>query len=114
LEKAFEAHGLLLDEDQPLLPDPTTFDWEGSMYADLKLSQRCLDLAAEHGVSPTVAFYLETGIGGVPLNGFCANPNLEKHGLVVNGDSPELHEFQERTTQYVRLSYGMTPPPREQ
>jgi aspartate/methionine/tyrosine aminotransferase len=112
LERAFEAHGSLLDDDQPLLPDPTGFDWEGSMYADLKLSQRCLDLAAEYGVSPTVAFYLETGIGGVPLNGFCANPNLEKHGLIVNGDAPELREFQERTTHYVRLSFGMTPPPK--
>ena len=112
LERAFAAHGPLIDQDQPLLPDPIGFDWEGSMYADLKLSQRCLDLAAEHGVSPTVAFYLETGIAGVPLDGFCRNPNLEKHGLVVNGDSPELQEFQERTTQFVRLSFGMTPPPK--
>jgi aspartate/methionine/tyrosine aminotransferase len=112
LERIFEAHGDLLHPEQPLLPDPVTFDWEGSMYADLQLSDRCHDLAAGHGVSPTVGFYLETGVAGVPLDGFCRNPNLEKHDLVVNGDAPELKEFQTRTTRFVRLSFGMTPPPR--
>lgn len=111
LERIFEDHRELLHPEQPLLPDPVTFDWEGSMYADLQLSDRCHELAAGHGVSPTVCFYLETGAAGVPLDGFCRNPNLEKHGLVVNGDSPELKEFQDRTTRFVRLSFGMTPPP---
>ena len=64
-------------------------------------------------MSPTVAFYLETGIGGVPLDGFCRNANLVRHGLVVNGDSPRLAELQEEARKYVRLSFGMTPPPRE-
>ena len=83
------------------------------MYAVPRLSGRCRELGGEIGVSPTVAFYLETGIGGVPLNGFCSNPNLERHGLVVNADSPRLAEFQEETRNFVRLSFGMTPPPRE-
>ncbi len=113
LERIFKRYGEFLDADQPLLPDPEGFDWEGSMYADLQLSQRCLELAAGKGVSPTVAFYLETGVAGVPLDGFCRNPNLEKHGLVVNGDDPGLKAFQERTSRFVRLSFGMTPPPRE-
>jgi aspartate/methionine/tyrosine aminotransferase len=112
LEAAFDAHAGLLDVRQPLLPDPEGYDWEGSMYADLQLSEHCHRLAAERGVSPTVAFYLETGIGGVALDGFCRNPNLERHGLVVNGDDPALREFQEYTTRFVRLSFGMTPPPR--
>jgi len=113
LEETFERHRELLDTEQPLLPDPETFDWEGSMFADLRLSQHCCEIAEQHGVSPTVAFYLETGIGGVPLNGFCGNPNLERHGLVVNGDSQRLKAFQEETRRYVRLSFGMTPPPRD-
>jgi len=83
------------------------------MYAVPRLSERCRELGEEFGVSPTVAFYLETGIGGVPLEGFCRNPNLERHGLVVNADSPRLKEFQEEACNYVRLSFGMTPPPRE-
>lgn len=83
------------------------------MYADPRLSERCRKLADESGVSPTVAFYLETGIAGVPLEGFCRNPNLERHGLVVNADSPRLTEFQEEARKYVRLSFGMTPPPSE-
>jgi len=83
------------------------------MYAVPRLSERCRELGEEFGVSPTVAFYLETGIGGVPLDGFCRNPNLERHGLVVNGDSPRLAEFLEEARKYVRLSFGMTPPPRE-
>ena len=112
LRQAFDRYGELLDSEQPLLPDPETFDWEGSMYADLRLSQRCREIAEDHGVSPTVAFYLETGIGGVPLDGFCRNPNLERHGLVVNGVSQRLKEFQEEASNYVRLSFGMTPPPR--
>jgi hypothetical protein len=111
MERAFERFGELLADDQPLLPDPETFDWEGSMYADPKLSPTCRDLAAEAGVSPTVAFYLETGIGGVPLEGFCNNPNLVRHGLIVNADSERLQAFQEETRKYVRLSFGMTPPP---
>jgi aspartate/methionine/tyrosine aminotransferase len=109
---AFERYPDLFASEQPLLPDPQGFDWEGSMYADPKLSQRCCGLADEMGVSPTVAFYLETGIGGVPLEGFCRNPNLERHGMVVNGDSPQLRSFQEEARRYVRLSFGMTPPPR--
>jgi len=83
------------------------------MYAVPRLSERCRELGGEFDVSPTVAFYLETGIGGVPLDGFCRNPNLERHGLVVNADSPRLKEFQEEARNYVRLSFGMTPPPRE-
>jgi hypothetical protein len=103
----------LLDHDQPLLPDPTGFDWEGSMYADLRLSEHCADLAEQSGVSPTVGFYLETGIAGVPLEGFCSNPNLKKHGLIVNDGDPALAKFQENARRFVRLSFGMTPPPRE-
>ena len=38
LEKIFDVYGEFLDADQPLLPDPVGFDWEGSMYADLQLS----------------------------------------------------------------------------
>jgi len=112
LAQAFETYRDLLAPDQPLLPDPETFDWEGSMYAVLHLSDRCCDLAQEAGVSPTVAFYLETGIGGVPLNGFCRNRNLERHCLVVNGDSERLAAFQKHAERFVRLSFGMTPPPR--
>jgi aspartate/methionine/tyrosine aminotransferase len=111
LESAFEAHGNLLASQQPLLPDPKGFDWEGSMYADLRLSRQCHELAERYGASPTVAFYLETGIGGVPLDGFCRNPNMERHGLVANANSSELREFQQHTTKFVRLSFGMTPPP---
>jgi aspartate/methionine/tyrosine aminotransferase len=110
---AFERYGDLFDGDQPLLPDPETFDWEGSMYADPRLSSRCREMADASDVSPTVAFYLETGIGGVPLEGFCRNPNLERHGMVVNADSRRLKEFQEEARNYVRLSFGMTPTPRE-
>ena len=112
LAQIFDRFRKLLDPEQPLLPDPEGFDWEGSMYADLRLSDHCCELAAGYDVSPTVAFYLETGIGGVPLDGFCRNPNLERHGLVVNGDSPRLAAFQEEAQKYVRLSFGMTPPPR--
>jgi aspartate/methionine/tyrosine aminotransferase len=113
LERIFDAYGEYLDDDQPLLPDAASFDWEGSMYADLKLSPRCVELAADRQVPPTVAFYLETGVAGVPLDGFCRNPNLERHGLVVNGDAPELASFQEWASRFVRLSFGMTPPPRQ-
>jgi aspartate/methionine/tyrosine aminotransferase len=111
LSEAFEKYGDLLDAEQPLLPDPVGYDWKGSMYADLRLSDRCQELADEYGVAPTVAFYLETGIAGVPLDGFCRNGNLERHGLVVNGDSQRLVDFQRETRNYVRLSFGMTPPP---
>jgi aspartate/methionine/tyrosine aminotransferase len=111
LREIFAEHADLLHEQQPLLPDPVDFDWEGSMYADLQLSGRCLELAEDRGVSPTVAFYLETGIGGVPLDGFCRNPNLERHGLLVNAEDPRLAEFLEHAARFVRLSFGMTPPP---
>ena len=113
LRGAFVSFRELLDHDQPVLPDPTGFDWAGSMYADLRLSNRCVRLADEAGVSPTVAFYLETGIAGVPLEGFCSNPNLVRHGLILNEDQAELAQFQEHARRYVRLSFGMTPPPRE-
>ena len=113
MRDAFDRFGEFMAEEQPLLPDPENFDWEGSMYAVPKLSSRCREMADEGGVSPTVAFYLETGIGGVPLEGFCRNPNLERHGLVVNADSKRLKAFQEEARKYVRLSFGMTPPPRE-
>jgi hypothetical protein len=109
---AFDRYRELFDTDQPLLPDPQNFDWEGSMYANPRLSVRCRELADAAEVSPTVAFYLETGIGGVPLEGFCRNPNLERHGFVFNAGSPRLAKFQEEACKYVRLSFGMTPPPR--
>ncbi len=113
LKEAFERYPALFDPEQPLLPDPDGFDWEGSMYAVPRLSVRCRELADELQLSPTVAFYLETGIGGVPLEAFCRNPNLERHGLVVNGESERLVEFQEEARKFVRLSFGMTPPPRK-
>jgi aspartate/methionine/tyrosine aminotransferase len=112
LEEAFDRWGDLLDDDQPLLPDPRTYNWEGSMYAVPQFSDRCREKAAKRGFSPTVGFYLETGIGGVPLDGFCRNPNLEKHGLLVNHDSEELKAFQQHASRFVRLSFGMTPPPK--
>jgi aspartate/methionine/tyrosine aminotransferase len=112
LEDAFSKWGDFLDHDQPLIPDPVTFDWEGSMYAVPKLSELCRERAASRNLSPTVAFYLDTGIGGVPLEGFCRNRNLDRHGLVINADLDELRAFQEHASQFVRLSFGMTPPPR--
>ncbi len=112
LERAFADHRDLLDPEQPLLPDSVGFDWPGSMYADLRLSDRCLEIARANQVSATVAFYFETGIGGVPLEGFCSNVNLVRHGLVVNADDPALQDFQREASRYVRLSFGMTPPPR--
>jgi aspartate/methionine/tyrosine aminotransferase len=112
LERIFDRHRDLFDADQPVLPDPVGFDWEGSMYADLRLSEQTLDLARQRGVPPTVALYLETGVGGVPLDGFCRNPNLTRHDLVVNAGSPELEAFTDEASRYVRLSFGMTPPPR--
>lgn len=112
MHDAFDRFGRFMDEEQPLLPDPENFDWEGSMYADPKLSPLCREIGDQGGFSPTVAFYLETGIAGVPLEGFCRNPNLERHGLVVNAESKELRAFQEEARKYVRLSFGMTPPPR--
>ena len=112
MRSAFDQYPALFAAEQPMLPDPESFDWEGSMYADPRLSGKVLELADERGVSPTVAFYLETGIGGVPLEGFCRNLNLERHGLVVNADSDGLKAFQEEARRFVRLSFGMTPPPR--
>jgi len=108
---AFEHHSALLDAEQPVLPDPVGFDWPGSMYAVLRLSELCLEAAQGHEVSPTVAFFLETGFAGVPLSGFCVNPNLARHGLVVNADDERLKAFQAESQRYVRLSFGMTPPP---
>jgi aspartate/methionine/tyrosine aminotransferase len=113
MRQASARHPELFHHRQPLLPDPVGFDWEGSMYAVPRLSDSCCALAESRELSPTVAFYLETGIGGVPLDGFCRNPNLERHQLVVNGDDPRLRSFQEEARRYVRLSFGMTPPPRE-
>ncbi|MDX2438254.1 MAG: pyridoxal phosphate-dependent aminotransferase [Acidobacteriota bacterium] len=113
MHQAFDRFGQFMAEEQPLLPDPENFDWQGSMYAVPKLSPQCCQMAEESQVSPTVSFYLETGIGGVPLDGFCRNPNLERHGLVVNADSKRLEAFLEESRKYVRLSFGMTPPPRE-
>ena len=112
MRQAFDRNGDLFADHQPLLPDPEGFDWEGSMYADPRLSEKCCEIAARQDISPTVALYLETGIGGVPLEGFCRNPNLARHGLVVNAESERLLAFQEETRNYVRLSFGMTPPPR--
>ncbi len=111
LERLFDRYRDLLDPWQPVLPDPTGFDWEGSLYAVVRLSDRCLELASEQGIPPTVAFYLETGYAGVPLSGFCGNANLRRHGLLVNGGEATLTSFQEESTRYVRLSFGMTPPP---
>ena len=111
LAQAFERWGHLLDEAQPALPDAETFNWRGSMYAVPQLGPRCVSLAAEREVSPTVAFYLESGIAGVPMQGFCRNPNLERHGLVINSGDPALVEFTELMGRFVRLSFGMTPPP---
>jgi aspartate/methionine/tyrosine aminotransferase len=112
LEDAFDTWGESFDDAQPLLPDPKTFDWEGSMYAVPQLSDHCRDIAAERGLSPTVGFYLDSGIGGVPLDGFCRNQNLVRHGLLVNDGSEELTAFQEHASRFVRLSFGMTPPPK--
>ncbi len=112
LQEAFSNHSHLLDSEQPVIPDPFGFNWDGSMYADLRLSDECIEIAEKTGVSPTVAFYLETGIGGVPLDGFCRNPNLERHGMVLNADDPKLEAFVKSASRYVRLSFGMTPPPR--
>ena len=113
LKDAFNKWGAYFDDEQPLLPDPKDFDWEGSMYAVPQLSDHCRDLAAERELSPTVGFYLDSGIGGVPLDGFCRNPNLEKHGLLVNCESEELKAFQKHAARFVRLSFGMTPPPKK-
>jgi len=111
LADAFSRWGELLDQRQPLLPDPVGYDWPGSMYAVLRLSERCLEVARAEQVPPTVAFYLESGIAGVPLDGFCRNPNLLRHGLLVNADDPVYREFVDEASRYVRLSFGMTPPP---
>jgi len=112
LREAFDNWGAYFDEEQPLLPDPKTFDWEGSMYAVPQLSDHCRSKAAERDLPPTVGFYLDSGIGGVPLDGFCRNPNLERHGLLVNAGSDELEAFQKHASRFVRLSFGMTPPPK--
>jgi aspartate/methionine/tyrosine aminotransferase len=111
LGRLFARHGELLDPSQPVIPDAASYDWEGSLYAVVRLSDRCLELAEAQGLSPTVAFYLETGYAGVPLPGFCANANLLRHGLVVNAGDPALDSFGREANRYVRLSFGMTPPP---
>jgi len=113
LARAFDSCRAHLDPRQPVLPDPETFDWEGSMYGVLRLADGCLAESARRGVPPTVGFYLDTGIAGVPLEGFCSNASLMRHGLVVNSDDDALKEFQEESRRYVRLSFGMTPPPQE-
>lgn len=110
LREAFDDYGDLLDGAQPVLTDPETFDWPGSLYAVVRLGDRCLELAEECDVAPTVAFYLETGIAGVPLSGFCNNPALVRHGLVLNAADEKLQAFQEEADRYVRLSFGMTAP----
>ncbi|MCP4897991.1 MAG: pyridoxal phosphate-dependent aminotransferase [bacterium] len=112
LRQIFDRHGELLDDHQPVLPDAESFDWDGSMYGIVRLSDKCVEFAEQQGVPPTVGFYLATGVAGVPLSGFCQNPNLIRHGLLVNQDDEELADFQRRTERYVRLSFGMTPPPR--
>jgi len=111
LERLFDRYRELLDTVQPVIPEPVGFDWEGSLYAVVRLSDRCLELARSQGIPPTVAFYLETGYAGVPLSGFCGNANLTRHGLLANAGDPNLAAFQEESTRYVRLSFGMTPPP---
>ncbi len=111
-QEAFENWADHFDKEQPLLPDPETFDWEGSMYALPQLSDQCHDQARERGVNPTVSFYFDSGIAGVPLEGFCLGRNLARHGLLVNAESEELKAFQKRASRYVRLSFGMTPPPK--
>jgi aspartate/methionine/tyrosine aminotransferase len=112
LTRTFASCGEYLDGRQPVLPDPETFDWEGSRYAVLRLSEMCLAESERRGVPPTVGFYIDTGVAGVPLEGFCSNANLVRHGLVSNQDDSELREFQKESRRYVRLSFGMTPPPR--
>ncbi len=110
LQQAFADHGDLLATKQPVIPACADYDWEGSLYGVLRLSERCLEIAKRHGLPPAIAFYLETGIGGVPLAAFCRNPNLERYGYVVNHDQPELAAFHEETSRYMRLSVGMTRP----
>ncbi len=114
MEQAFGRWGKYFHNEQPLLPDSRTFDWQGSMYAVPQLSDLCREKAAERGLSPTVGFYLDSGIGGVPLDGFCLNQNLARHGLLVNEGSTELEAFQKHASRFVRLSFGMTPPPKRQ
>jgi aspartate/methionine/tyrosine aminotransferase len=112
MRDAFERWPDHFDDHQPILPDPETFDWEGSMYAVPQLSDQCRRQAVERHVSPPVSFYFDSGIAGVPLEGFCRNRNLERHGLLVNAGSDELATFQEHASRFVRLSFGMTPPPK--
>ncbi len=112
LGQVFDRFGEFFDLDQPLIPDPSGFDWEGSMYAVPRLSGSCLARAAEDDLPPTVTFYLETGIAGVALDSFCQNRNLDRHGLVVNAGDEALRAFQSEAARYVRLSFGLTPPPR--
>jgi len=111
LREAFSRYERLLDDRQPILPDPESYDWEGSMYAVVRLSERCIEAAARSGLSPTVELYLETGLGGVPLEGFCQNANLDRHGLMVNGGDQHLQAFVRGARNYVRLAFGMVSPP---
>ncbi len=111
LQQVFDRHGELLAAEQPVVPDCDDYDWEGSLYSVLNLSERCLELAKQRGLPPAIAFYIETGVGGVPLAAFCRNANLERYGFVVNHDQPELTAFHDLTSRYVRLSVGMTRPP---
>lgn len=107
----FDRFPHLFDDHQPLLPDPDGFDWPGSMYAAPRLSEECVQRARERDVWPTVELYLQTGVAGVPLDGFCRNPNLDRHNLVVNADDERRRAFVAEASRYVRLSFGMTPPP---
>ncbi len=50
LRQVFERYGDLLDESQPVLPDPESFDWDGSMYGIVRLSDKCLEIAERHGL----------------------------------------------------------------
>jgi len=112
MRDAFERWADHFDDDQPLLPDPKNFDWEGSMYALPQLSDQCRGEALQRGVNPTVSFYFDSGIAGVPLEGFCLGRNLARHGLLLNAGSEALTAFQQHASRFVRLSFGMTPPPK--
>jgi aspartate/methionine/tyrosine aminotransferase len=58
LSDAFERYQELFDSEQPLLPDPKGFDWEGSMYAVPRLSEHCRKLGGEFDVSFAHRFLL--------------------------------------------------------
>ena len=66
LAEAFERWSEYFHDDQPLLPDPETFDWEGSMYAVPQLSDHCRDKAAERELSPPSVSISTRGSAGSP------------------------------------------------